>query len=61
MKRSLLLPLILSGVALVSTAFAATDAEMKACFQAHSQLMSKPALRNLVTCWRVHGYLMQRR
>lgn len=60
MKKRLMLPLVLSFVVLVPAAFAATDAEMQACFQAHAQLMQKPALRNLITCWRVHGYLMQR-
>jgi len=62
MKRKPLLPLILSGAVLVSTAaYAVTDAELTACFKAHGQLMEKPALRNLITCWRVHGYLMKRR
>lgn len=61
MKKRLMLPLILSSVVLIPAVFAATDAEMQACYQAHAQLMEKPSLRNLVTCWRVHGYLMQRR
>jgi hypothetical protein len=39
---------------------APTDAELKACFQAHATLMEKPALKNLVTCWHAHGYLMSR-
>jgi hypothetical protein len=61
MKKTLMISLVISGITLTSaTAFAATDAELKACFQAHSQLMEKPALRNLITCWRVHGYLMKR-
>ena len=60
MKKRLMLSLIVSSVVLVPAAFAATDAEMQACFQAHAQLLQKPALRNLITCWRVHGYLMQR-
>lgn len=60
MKRRLMLPLVLSAIVLTPAAFAATDAEMQACFQAHAQLMQKPALRNLITCWRVHGYQMQR-
>ncbi|MDE2052056.1 MAG: hypothetical protein KGJ72_13670 [Gammaproteobacteria bacterium] len=60
MKKRLMLFLVLSSVVLVPAVFAATDAEMQACFQAHAQLMQKPALRNLITCWRVHGYLMQR-
>lgn len=59
MKKRLMLSLILSSVVLIPTVFAARDAEMQACYQAHAQLMQKPALRNLITCWRVHGYLMQ--
>ena len=61
MKKPLILSLILSGIVLAPVALAVTDAEMQACYQAHAQLMEKPALRNLITCWRVHGYLMQRR
>ena len=60
MKKRLILSLVLSSIVLVPAAFAATDAEMQACFLAHAQLLQKPALRNLITCWRVHGYLMQR-
>lgn len=61
MKRSLLFSILVAGALSGSAAFAATDAEMQACFQAHAQLMQKPALRNLVACWREHGYLMERR
>ena len=61
MKKPLIMSLILSGIALAPVALAVTDVEMQACYQAHAQLMEKPALRNLITCWRVHGYLMQRR
>lgn len=62
MRKRLLLPLILSGTVLASaTAFAVTDAELTACFKAHAELMEKPALRNVITCWRAHGYLMERR
>jgi hypothetical protein len=43
-----------------SAAVAPSDAELKACFQAHAQLMEKPGLKNWVTCWRAHGYLMER-
>ena len=61
MNKRVLIPLSLAGVMLVSaTAFGVTDAELQACFRGHSQLMEKPALRNLYTCWRVHGYLMKR-
>jgi hypothetical protein len=61
MKKPLILSLIVAGIVLAPLALAVTDAEMQACYQAHAQLMQKPALRNLITCWRVHGYLMQRR
>lgn len=60
MKKRLMVTLVMSSVVLVPAVFAATDAQMQACFQAHARLMEKPALRNLITCWRVHGYLMQR-
>ena len=60
MKKPLILSLILSGIILAPVALAVTDAQMRACYQAHAQLMQKPALRNLVSCWREHGYLMQR-
>lgn len=60
MKKRLMLSLVLSSIVLAPAVFAATDAEMRACYQAHAQLMQKPALRNLITCWRVHGYQMQR-
>ena len=61
MKNPLILSLIVSGIVLAPLALAVTDAEMQACYQAHAQLLQKPSLRNLITCWRVHGYLMQRR
>ena len=61
MKKRLTLSLVLSSIVLMPTVFAATDAEMQACYQEHAQLLQKPSLRNLITCWRVHGYLMQRR
>ena len=59
MKKRLMLPLVLSSIVLVPAVFAATDAEMQACFQAHAQLMQKPGLRNLIRCWQVHAYLMR--
>jgi hypothetical protein len=61
MKKRLILPLVLSLVVVAPAVFAATDAELQACYRTHAQLLQKPALRNLITCWRVHGYLMQRR
>ncbi len=62
MDERVLIHSVLADLMLVSTAaFAVTDAELQACFKAHSQLMEKPALRNLYTCWRVHGYLMKRK
>ena len=61
MKKTLILSLIVSGIVLAPLALAVTNTEMQACYQAHAQLMQKPSLRNLITCWRVHGYLMERR
>ncbi len=61
MKKSLLLLVLLSGAFVTAAAWAVTDAEMQACFKAHAQLMQKPAVRNLVDCWREHGYLMLRK
>jgi len=61
MKKPLILSLIVSGIVLAPLALAVTDAEMQACYQAHAQLMQKPSVRTVITCWRVHGYLMQRR
>jgi hypothetical protein len=55
---------LLAGLISAHAASAATsepiDAELKACFQAHAQLMEKPALKNLDACWRAHGYWMER-
>jgi hypothetical protein len=60
MKKSWVITLIVSWVVLASTAaFAVTDAEMEACFQAHKQLMEKPAVRNMRACWMAHGFLMK--
>ena len=59
-------PIIVLLAGLISTYGASaatkepTDAELKACFQAHAQLMEKPALKNPVACWRAHQYLMER-
>ncbi len=36
-----------------------SDAELARCFKAHAQQMEKPGLKNWVTCWRAHGYLME--
>jgi hypothetical protein len=58
MKKRLILPLVLSLVVVAPAVFAATNVELQACYRAHAQLLQKPALRNLFTCWRVHGYLM---
>ena len=32
--------------------------QMQACFNAHSQLMERPAVRTLQDCWNAHHYLM---
>jgi hypothetical protein len=51
---------LISAHAASAAVTAPADAELKACFAAHSQLMEKPGLKNLVACWRAHGYLMTR-
>jgi hypothetical protein len=51
--------LISAHGAVAAAAKGPTDTELKACFQAHAQLMEKPALRNQVACWHAHGYPMQ--
>lgn len=44
----------------VAVAANASQAAKEACFQAHANLMDKPALTNANDCWRAHGYLMIR-
>lgn len=34
--------------------------QMDECFQAHAQLMEKPAVRNRVNCWMAHRHLMRK-
>ncbi len=62
MRRSFSLIVLLAGFMASYAATAAvtspSDAELKACFQAHSQSMEKPGLKNWVTCWRAHGRWM---
>jgi hypothetical protein len=59
-------PLIIALAGLISvhaasaSVTAPTDTEIKACFEAHTRLMEKPAVNNPVACWRAHGYLMGR-
>ena len=64
MKKFAPLAVLLTIATVVPAAFAAvtvpTDAQLRDCFSKHSQLMEKPALRNLITCWRAHGYGMDR-
>ena len=62
-----LLPVVatlLVAVAFVQGASAATSASLEArmddCFRAHGHLMEKPGLRNRLTCWWAHSYLMER-
>ena len=59
------LAITLSAVAYAAAA-APTESEqalrarqLEECFQAHASLMEKPAVRNRVTCWMAHRYLMQ--
>ncbi len=43
MNKRVLIPLVLASVMLVSaTAFAVTDAEIQACFKAHSSTVLEP-------------------
>lgn len=61
MKTYVAIGLLIPGLAFaygVSATTEPTIAKMQQCFKAHAQLMDKPALRNLVACWREHGYLM---
>lgn len=64
MKRHALIALWVAGMAFSYGAAAGSgpsDTEMKRCFEAHARLMEKPAMRNWVICWRMHGYLMDKR
>ncbi len=62
-KLALSIALLTSSLMTAHIASAAnahpTDAELKACFEAHARLMEKPAGRNWIACWRAHGYLMK--
>lgn len=35
--------------------------QMEKCFRMHGNLMGKPALTNVRSCWQAHGYLMDRK
>jgi hypothetical protein len=39
---------------------AANEAAMKECFSKHSQMMDKPAVKNVRACWQTHRHLMQK-
>ena len=39
---------------------AANEAAMEECFSKHSQLMHKPAGKNIRDCWQTHRHLMQK-
>lgn len=60
MKKSVLTILALTalGATFAASATESTVVAQKRCFQSHAQLMEKPGLKNLVACWRAHGYLM---
>ena len=65
MKNSMIAVVSLLAVTLPYPVIAGTTpaqaAQMLACFQQHSQLMDKPAVRTIQACWWAHGYLMARR
>jgi hypothetical protein len=65
MKKFAPLAVLLAVATVVPVAFAAatvpTDAQLTDCFKMHSQRMGqKPGVITLVSCWRVHGNLMDR-
>lgn len=39
---------------------AANEAAMEECFKKHSQMMDKPAVKNVRNCWQTHRHLMQK-
>lgn len=39
---------------------AANESAMQDCFDKHSQMMHKPAVKNLRDCWQTHRHLMQK-
>ena len=39
---------------------AADEAAMEDCFKKHSQMMHKPAVKNVRDCWQTHRHLMQK-
>ena len=39
---------------------AASESAMQDCFNKHSQMMDKPAVKNLRDCWQTHRHLMQK-
>lgn len=65
MKKLLpVVAMLLVGVAFVQGASAAAGASLEArmndCLRVHGHLMEKPGLRNRLTCWWAHSYLMER-
>ena len=56
---TLLLPVAISGAAQADSL--TVREQMEKCFRMHGNLMSKPALTNVRSCWQAHGYLMDRK
>ena len=38
---------------------AANEAAMEECFNKHSRMMDKPAVKNIRVCWQTHRHLMR--
>ncbi len=64
--KTLVLKLGIASVSLVTTVGYAqvtpswpSVQQMQDCFNKHSQLMEKSAVKNLKDCWYTHGYLMK--
>lgn len=49
---------VISGQALADTQV--TEQMKQDCFNAHKQLMEKPAVRMVDICWHAHSYMMTR-
>jgi len=61
MKALLTATTLIIAFASSAALFAAqSESAMQDCFNKHSQLMDKPAVKNPRDCWRAHGYMMKR-
>lgn len=56
----MIVSLMLGLNATAATKDTSLDQKMRDCYAKHSQLMDKPAQKNVNDCYRVHSYLMNR-